>query len=129
MVNHTVSTARVAAPHGQSNDLDKRVTVVGQPRGTAAIGSARPAARGRVGSEAAAVRRRSSIARPSHRMCVVSQRLCVRGLLPSQIMCAGKDALLCVWPFIIVRRYTYADCLDSILRNGWHETCPGDTFV
>ncbi len=47
-----------------------------------------------------------SIARPSHRMCVVSQRLCVGRPLPSQIMCAGKGHLLRVGPFIIARRYS-----------------------
>ena len=41
-----------------------------------------------------------------YRVCVVSQRLCVGSLLPSQTMCARKDALLRVGPFIIVRRYT-----------------------
>jgi hypothetical protein len=55
----------------------------------------------------AAVRRRSSIARPPHRMCVVSQLLCVRRRLPSQITCAGNGHLLRVGPFIIARRYTY----------------------
>jgi hypothetical protein len=53
------------------------------------------------------VRRSSTIARPSHRMCVVSQRVCVGRLLPSQIMCAGKGHLLRVGPFIIARRYIY----------------------
>ena len=53
----------------------------------------------------AAVRRQSSIARLSHRLWVVSQLLCVRRRLPSQIMCAGKDHLLRVGSLIIVRRY------------------------
>jgi hypothetical protein len=52
------------------------------------------------------VHRELSIARLSHRICVVSQRLCVRRRLASQIMCAGKDHLLRVGPLIIVRRYT-----------------------
>jgi hypothetical protein len=55
----------------------------------------------------AAVRRRSSIARPSHRMCAVSQRLCVRRRLPSQIICVANGHLLRVRPFIIARRYSY----------------------
>jgi hypothetical protein len=58
-------------------------------------------------SNPATVRRRSSIARPSHPICVVSQLLCVRQPVPSQIMCAGKDHLLRVGLFIIARRYTY----------------------
>jgi hypothetical protein len=33
--------------------------------------------------------------------------MCVEGPLPSQIMCAGKGAILRVGPFIIARRYTY----------------------
>ena len=37
----------------------------------------------------------------------MSQRLCVGGPVPSQIMCAGKDALLRVEASIIARRYTY----------------------
>jgi hypothetical protein len=40
-----------------------------------------------------AVRRELSIARPSHRFSVVSQLLCVGGLLPSQIMCARNGHL------------------------------------
>ena len=52
------------------------------------------------------VRRRSSIARPSHRICVVSQLMCVGRPLPSQLMCAGNGHLLRVGPFIIARRYT-----------------------
>jgi hypothetical protein len=52
-----------------------------------------------------AVRRELSIARLSHRICVVSQRLCVRRPLLSQIICAGKDHLLRVGSLIIVRRY------------------------
>jgi hypothetical protein len=58
----------------------------------------------RSGSIPAVVRRRSSILRPSHRTCVVSQRLCVRRLLPSQIICAENGVLLRVGPYIIVRR-------------------------
>jgi hypothetical protein len=60
---------------------------------------------GRVGSKAAVVRHRQSIARPSHRACAVSQRLCVGHLLPSQPMCARKDVLLRVESFVIARRY------------------------
>ena len=37
----------------------------------------------------------------------MSQRLCVGGPVPSQIICAGKDALLRVEASIIARRYTY----------------------
>lgn len=55
----------------------------------------------------AVVRCRLSIARPSHRICAVSQLMCVGCPLPSQIMCAGKGPLLRVGPFIIARRYTY----------------------
>jgi hypothetical protein len=62
----------------------------------------------RSGSKAAVVRRRPSIARPSHRACAVSQVLCVRGSAPSQIMCVGNRPLLRVGPFIIARRYTLA---------------------
>jgi hypothetical protein len=69
----------------------------------------------------AAVRRRSSIARPSHRICVVSQLLCVRRLLPSQIMCAGNGHLLRVGPLIIVRRYTYYQIADPRCRRKIHE--------
>jgi hypothetical protein len=36
----------------------------------------------------------------------VSQLLCVRQPLPSQVMCAGNGHLLRVGPFIIVRRYS-----------------------
>jgi hypothetical protein len=57
------------------------------------------------GSNPAVVRRRSPIVRPTHRTCVVSHRLCVRRLLPSQIICAGNGVLLRVGPYIIVRRY------------------------
>ena len=46
------------------------------------------------------------IARPSHRTCAVSHRLCVERLLPSQIMCARNGVLLRVNAFIIARRYT-----------------------
>jgi hypothetical protein len=60
----------------------------------------------RLGSNPAVVRRSRSIARPSHRTCVESQRLCVRRLLPSQIICAGNGDLFRVGPYIIVRRYT-----------------------
>src|SRR5436305_10773186 len=48
--------------------------------------------------ESGVVRRQPSIARPSHRMCVVSQLLCVGRLHPSQIMCAGNGHLLRVGP-------------------------------
>jgi hypothetical protein len=61
--------------------------------------------KGSFGSKAAVVRHRPSIARPSHRACVVSQRLCVGRRLPSQIMCAGNGHLLRVGPFIIARGY------------------------
>ena len=61
----------------------------------------------RLDLKAAIVHRELSIARPSHRMCVVSQLLCVGGLLPSQVMCAGNGHLLRAGPFIIVRRYIY----------------------
>ena len=54
------------------------------------------------------MRQRSSIARPSQRMCVVSQRLCVERSLPSQIICAENGHLLRVGSFIIARRYSYA---------------------
>jgi hypothetical protein len=53
------------------------------------------------------VRRRSTIARPSHRIRVVSQLLCVGRSLPSQIICAENDHLLRVWPVIIARHYSY----------------------
>ena len=53
------------------------------------------------------MRQRPSIARPSHRICVVSQVMCVPRRLTSQIMCAGIAYLLRVGPFIIVRRYSY----------------------
>jgi len=45
------------------------------------------------------------IARPSRRICVVSQLLWVRQPLLSQIMCAGNGNLLRVGPLIIVRRF------------------------
>jgi hypothetical protein len=51
------------------------------------------------------VRWKPSIARPSHRTCVVSQRLCAGRVIASQIMCVGKRPLLCVWPLNIARRY------------------------
>jgi Plasmid pRiA4b ORF-3-like protein len=51
--------------------------------------------------------RRSSIARPSHPICVVSQLMCVRQPRPSQLMCAGNSHLLRVGPSIIARRYKY----------------------
>jgi len=57
------------------------------------------------------VRRRSSIARPSHRLCAVSQLMCVERPLPSQIICAGLGPLLRVGPLLIVRRYNYASKL------------------
>ena len=60
----------------------------------------------RDGSKAAIVRRRSSIARPSHRICVVSQRLCVGRPLLSQTMCVENRPLLRVEALIIARRYT-----------------------
>jgi hypothetical protein len=56
----------------------------------------------------AAVRRQSSIARPSHRTYAVSQLLCAGGPLPSQIICAGKDHLLHVGPFIIAATGNHA---------------------
>ena len=37
----------------------------------------------------------------------MSQLLCVRQPLPSQVICAGNGHLLRVGPFIIVRRYSY----------------------
>src|ERR1700689_3939233 len=67
----------------------------------------RTPAKGYFGADAAVVRRHSSIARPSHRMCAVSQRLCVGRVYPSQLMCAGNWPLLCVEAFIIARRYRY----------------------
>jgi len=54
------------------------------------------------------VRRRSSIARPSHRLWVQSQPLCAGGPVPSQLMCVGNRPLLRVGPFTIARRYSYA---------------------
>jgi hypothetical protein len=75
--------------------------------------SKRPRAFGEISD---AVRRRSSIARPSHGACVESQRLSAGGPLPSQIMCAGKDHLLRVGPFIIARRYTYRPDRDGHAR-------------
>jgi hypothetical protein len=53
------------------------------------------------------------LVRPSHGACVESQRLSAGGPLPSQIMCAGKDHLLRVGPFIIARRYTYRPDRDG----------------
>ena len=43
------------------------------------------------GLKVAIVRERSPIARPSH-------RLCARGSAPSDAICLGNDALLCVGP-------------------------------
>ena len=40
------------------------------------------------------MRRSSTIARPPHRICVVSQRLCVGRRLACQLMCAGNGHLL-----------------------------------
>jgi hypothetical protein len=53
------------------------------------------------------VRRRPSIARPSHRFCVESQGACAGRPAPSQTMCVETDPLLRVEAFIIVRRYSY----------------------
>jgi hypothetical protein len=64
---------------------------------------------GLVGSKAAVVRLTPSIARPSHQACAMSQVMCVRQPLPSQVMCVGNGHLLRVGPFIIARRYTYPD--------------------
>lgn len=50
------------------------------------------------GSTAAVVRRQSSIARPSHRACAVSQ-----------VMCVETGAVLRAERFIIVRRYKYVE--------------------
>jgi hypothetical protein len=74
------------------------------------------------------MRRRLSIARPSHRMCAVSQPLGVGRLYPSQVTCAGKDHLLRVGPFIIARRYTYwvishADRAVAARTGYWLDHC------
>jgi hypothetical protein len=69
----------------------------------------------RNGSKAVVVRRWPPIARPSHRTCVVSQRLCVGRPLPSQIMCVGNRPLLRVGPFIIARRYNYRRNNDALI--------------
>jgi hypothetical protein len=61
----------------------------------------------------AAMRRQSSIARPSHRTCAVSEPLCARGLLPSPIMCVGNQPLLRVGPSIIARRHRYAASAEN----------------
>jgi hypothetical protein len=48
-----------------------------------------------------------TIARPSHRICIVSQLMCARRPLPSQLICVGNGLLLRVGPLIIARRYNY----------------------
>ena len=65
-------------------------------------------------------------ARPSHRICVVSQLLCVGQPLLSQVMCAGNGHLLRVGPFIIARRYSYMlisgmHRLEAVKELGWAE--------
>ena len=70
-----------------------------------------------------AVRRALSIALPSHRMCALSQRLCVRRRLASQIMCVRNWALLRVKPFIIARRYSYEPFLAQDLVISATATC------
>jgi hypothetical protein len=81
-----------------------------------------------------AVRRELSIARPSHPICVVSQRLCVGRRLASQLTCAGKDHLLRVEPLIIVRRYKYARLVTlAFIRRApvpgiRHESCEQPTL-
>ena len=50
--------------------------------------------------------------------CVVSLRLCVGRSFPSPIMCVGKRPLLCVGPFIIVRRYNQARIILMYLNSG-----------
>ena len=53
--------------------------------------------------------------------CVVSLRLCVGRSFPSPIMCVGKRPLLCVGPFIIVRRYNQARIILTYLNWGPHQ--------
>jgi hypothetical protein len=58
-----------------------------------------------LGSKAAVVRRRLSIARLSHRICAVSQLMCVGQPLPSQIICTGK-AIYCASARLLLRAAT-----------------------
>src|SRR5580704_13482930 len=53
------------------------------------------------------MRRSPTIARPSHRICVVSQPTCVERSAPSQLICVETGALLRVGHISIARRYTY----------------------
>lgn len=55
------------------------------------------------------------ISRPSHRTCVQSQQACVGRAHPSQAMCVGNTASLCVRVPIIARRYSYAAAVDRRL--------------
>ena len=48
-------------------------------------------------------------------MCAPSQLMCAGSPLPSQLMCAETGRLLCVRPFIIVRRYSYVPRLMPYL--------------
>jgi hypothetical protein len=68
------------------------------------LSQARPKAKWR---KSAIMRRSPTIARPSHRICVMSQPACVERSAPSQLICVETGALLRVGHISIARRYTY----------------------